>query len=206
MFDVSLRRLKDRLVEPLADRWSGVSPNTISLLAFAVGVLTALAAARGLFGWALGLWILSRLLDGLDGLLARRHGKQTDFGGYLDILFDFAVYAAVPIGIVWFAPSLERYLALSLMLAVFYVNSASWMYLAALLEKRGQQFVGDPAAPSRMTSVNMPSGLIGGAETLLAYGVFLVWPGQAAVLFAVFGGLVLITILQRLIWARRNLD
>jgi len=206
MFDVVLRRLKDQLGEPLAARWSGVSPNTVSLTAFVTGLLTALLAARGWFGWALGLWSLSRLLDGLDGLLARRQGKQTDFGGYLDILLDFGVYAAVPIGIVLSAPTSERYLALIFMLAIFYVNSASWMYLAALLEKRNRLFVGDPAAPSRMTSIVMPSGLIGGAESLIAYGVFLVWPGQAALLFSVFAALVAVTIVQRLVWAWRNLS
>lgn len=205
MFDADLRRIKDQLGEPLAARWTGLSPNVVSVVAFGVGLLTALLAAWGLFGWALGVWVLSRLLDGLDGLLARRHGKQSDFGGYLDILLDFGVYAAVPLGIVLFAPTAERYLALSFMLAMFYVNSASWMYLAALLEKRRRPCVVDPAAPSRMTSIVMPSGLIGGAESLIAYGVFLLWPGQVALLFTGFAALVAVTILQRLVWAGRNL-
>lgn len=36
---------------------------------------------------------------GIDGLVARVSGQQTDFGGYLDILCDFVVYAAIPIGL-----------------------------------------------------------------------------------------------------------
>jgi phosphatidylglycerophosphate synthase len=205
MFDSFLRRYKDRIGEPIALRLKGVSPNAISLAAFLAGILTVLLAWRGLFLLALPLWLLSRALDGLDGLLARLHQKQSDFGGYLDILLDFVVYATLPIAIVLNAPDPVRYLALVFMLAAFYVNSASWMYLAAILEKRSHQFVGDPASPSRMTSIIMPSGLVGATETILAYCAFLLWPSQAALLFTIFGAMVVFTTLQRFAWAWRNI-
>jgi phosphatidylglycerophosphate synthase len=201
MFDTSLRRFKDHIGEPIATKLSGISPNSVSLAAFALGMLTAWLAFRGWYAWALTFWLISRFLDGLDGLLARVHRKQSDFGGYLDILLDFVVYAALPIAIVASNPSLDRYLAVTFMLASFYVNGASWMYLAAILEKRGSQFVGDPAAPPTMTTVVMPSGLVGATETILAYCAFLIWPNQALLLFSIFGGLVVFTTLQRLIWA-----
>jgi phosphatidylglycerophosphate synthase len=205
VFDSSLRRAKDLLGRPLAARMRGVSPNLVSLIAFAVGILTTALAVRGMYLWALAAWFLSRTVDGLDGLLARTHGKQSDFGGYLDVILDFIVYAAVPIGIVLSAPSPERYLALTFMLATFYVNGASWMYLAAILEKRGNRFVGDPAAPSAMTSVIMPSGLVGATETILAYCAFLLWANHMALLFTIFGTMVAFTTLQRLVWAWRAL-
>jgi phosphatidylglycerophosphate synthase len=201
MFDASLRRTKDRYGESVAALFRGVSPNTISLASFVVGMFSAGLAFYGWFGFALILWIISRLLDGLDGLIARVLDKQTDFGGYLDILCDFAVYAILPIAIVQNRPSPEGYLALAFLLATFNINGASWMYLAAILEKRGSQYVGDPAAPPAMTSIIMPSGLVGAAETILAYCLFLIWPSQAALLFTVFGGMVVITTLQRLAWA-----
>lgn len=205
MFDNYLRGVKDRIGEPLAARADHISPNTITLAAFAVGLLAAIFAARSLYLWALGLWLLNRLLDGLDGLVARVQQKQSDFGGYLDILLDFGVYAALPIGLVMSAPTLDRYGALVFMLAAFYVNSASWMYLAAVLEKRSAQSVRDVAAPRGLTTVVMPSGLIGAVETLIAYCVFLLWPNTIEVWYSVFGGLVLFTVAQRLVWARRVL-
>lgn len=205
MFDTSLRRAKDRIGEPLAARLTGVSPNAISLLAFAIGILTAYLAANQLYGWAVAAWLLSRVFDGLDGLIARLHCKQSDFGGYFDIILDFVIYAAVPIAIVLGSPSQDRYLALTFMLGAFYVNGASWMYLAAILEKRGNQFVGDPAAPSAMTSIVMPSGLVGATETILAYCAFLIWADQVALLFSIFGTMVVLTSIQRLIWAWRKL-
>lgn len=205
MFDNTLRGVKDRIGEPVARHVAHVSPNTITLVAFGVGLLAALFAARSLYLWALGLWLLNRLLDGLDGLVARVQQKQSDFGGYLDILLDFVVYAAVPIGLVLSAPAPNRYEALAFMLAAFYVNSASWMYLAAVLEKRQTSQVHDVSAPRGLTTVVMPSGLIGAVETFIAYCVFLWWPSAIAELYVAFGGLVLFTVMQRLIWARRVL-
>ena len=57
----------------------------------------------------------------------------------------------------------------SLLVASFYVNAASWMYLAALLEQRND----GAAARGETTAVTMPPGLIGGAETVAFYAAFL---------------------------------
>ncbi len=199
MFDAYLRTLKDRLSEPLAQRLTTVSPEAITWLALAFGLGAAYAAARGLTFLALTGWLLNRFLDGLDGTLARLHQTQSDYGGYLDILLDFIAYAALPLGLTLAAPSTANFLALSLMLAIFYVNTASWMYLAALLEKRAAH------TPNTQTSIVMPAGLIGGTETVIAYVLFIVFAAHTAVLFNVFSALVGIAIVQRLVWARRNI-
>lgn len=206
MFDSSLRQFKDRLGAPLAQRLSGISPLAITLLALAAGLLAAWFAYRQFYFAAFGLWILNRALDGLDGLLARLHNKQSDFGGYVDILTDFMVYAALPIGLVAGSASNERTLALAFMLASFYVNTASWMYLAAILEKRAARNT-DPSIHSgqAQTTIVMPAGLIGGFETILAYGIFLLFPAHLTALFSIFGILVFITIFQRLIWAKKHI-
>lgn len=199
MFDSNLRRFKDRVGTPLAKRMSHVSPILISVFALIVGLLSAYAAFKQQYLWAFGLWYLNRALDGLDGLIARLHNGQTDFGGYVDILTDFVVYSALPIGLVAGSPSDEHYLALAFMLASFYVNTASWMYLAAILEKRAAHDA------DTQTTIVMPAGIIGGFETIVAYGIFLLFPTHITILFSVFALLVFITIIQRLIWARQAL-
>lgn len=45
--------------------------------------------------------IFIRVLDGLDGVVARQRNKQTDFGGYLDIVLDFTVYSIIPVALVF---------------------------------------------------------------------------------------------------------
>ncbi|MCX6048881.1 MAG: CDP-alcohol phosphatidyltransferase family protein [Chloroflexi bacterium] len=199
MFDTSLRELKDRIAAPLTIRMEGISPDLLSLLALLVGVGAALFAAQAHYGWALAFWLLNRALDGLDGLLARQHAKQSDFGGYFDIVVDFVVYASVPIGLVMGTPSPEHYLTLAFLLASFYINAASWMYLGAILEKRHARDA------QTMTSIVMPVGLIGGTETIVAYCLFLAFPARITLLFTIFAALVLITVIQRLIWAWRKL-
>lgn len=199
MFDTSLRRFKDRVGAPLARHMSRVPPMVISILTLVIGLLAAYAAFRGLYLFALALWILNRVLDGLDGLIARLHDRQSDFGGYVDILTDFVIYATLPIGLVAGSASNERYLALAFLLASFYVNSASWMYLSAILEKRAARH------PETQTTIVMPSGLIGGFETIITYGIFLLFPAHITWLFSIFAALVFITTLQRLVWAWKTL-
>ena len=199
MFDSQVRRLKDKLYYPLAKRLSKAPPLSITILALITGLISAYLAAIGSVILSLILWLLSRMLDGFDGLVARLHGKQSDFGGYIDIVLDFVIYAAVPIGLVLSQPTTQNYLALAIMLSSFYVNTASWMYLAAILEKRALR------EENLQTTITVPSGIIGGTETIIIYCVFLLFPNWIFILFNIFSALVFITVLQRLIWAHKHI-
>ena len=77
----------------------GISPDGLTLVGFAIGVLALPFLALGWYGAALAAILLNRLLDGLDGALARRRGL-TDAGGFLDIALDFLFYALVPFGFI----------------------------------------------------------------------------------------------------------
>jgi phosphatidylglycerophosphate synthase len=204
MLDPLLRAHKDAALLPLA-RAIGVRlhPTTLTLISFAVGCACAALLLRGAYAAALVAWLGCRVLDGLDGTLARATGRQSDLGGYLDIVLDFFVYAAVPIALVAGLPIAGRaeFLALALLLGSFFVNSASWMYLAALAEKRGR----GARATGEQTSVTMPTGLIEGTETVLFFSAFIVLPHLAVPLFGAMTALVLVTSLQRVGWAVRHL-
>lgn len=202
MFDHFLRALKDRLLAPLARALGpALHPNVVSALAFLVGVAAAAMAQRGAFGAALALWLANRALDGLDGTLARVHGTASDLGGYLDILLDFAVYALVPLALVAGTTSRAVALAGVFLEGTFFVNAASWMYLSAILERRAQ----GAAARGERTTVTMPPGLVAGAETVVLYSLFLLFPGRLAELFTLMGALVLVNVVQRFVWATRHL-
>ena len=99
MFDPLLRPVKDRLLAPIAGLTRGVDPALITLSGLALGLGAAVAAWVGAFGWGLGLWVANRILDGLDGAVARLRGEPSDLGGFLDLLSDFLVYAAVPVAL-----------------------------------------------------------------------------------------------------------
>lgn len=205
MFDHLLRQLKDRWLAPLARLLGpGLSPTLVTILACLVGLGSAVAAARGRFGLGLALWAGNRLLDGLDGTLARVHAQQSDLGGYLDILLDFVVYAVVPIGLVigaWTDEAGALPLAGLALLASFFVNAASWMYLSALLERRQA----GAASRGELTAVTMPAGLVAGTETVILYALFFLLPQRLTALFTLMTVLVCLTILQRVRWAVAHL-
>jgi phosphatidylglycerophosphate synthase len=192
MRDERLRPLKDRVLGPIAFG----SPMMWTALAFVLGLACAVTAALGLTIPSIALWLLSRIADGLDGVAARHRNRVTDLGGYLDIVGDVVIYAAVPFGIAWRAEERSAWIAVAVMIATFYVNAVSWTYLAALAVKRGERAA---------TSLPMPSGLIEGAETVAAYVVFLALPHLAPWLFAAFAALVAVTVAQRITWASRHL-
>ena len=209
MFDRELRRLKELLLRPLVyPPFSLIHPNIITLIAFALGITSGWAVLQGEYRIGLFLWFANRILDGLDGAMARATDRQTDFGAYLDIMTDFAVYAWIPIAFVLrplfgsaFLP--DKYLLISILslLGAYYLNAASWMYLSALLEKRRA----GAADRGESTSVTMPSGLVEGFETILFYTVFFLRPNQLSLLFGLLAALVLFSVLQRFIWAARVL-
>lgn len=203
MLDPLLRSAKDRLLLPVA-RAAGprVAPNAVTLLTLLVGLGAAAALTVGAYPWALGLWLLNRVMDGLDGTLARLHARQSDLGGYLDILCDFVVYAAVPLGLAaGLGPRGGAAFAAGVLVASFYVNAASWMYLAALLEKRAASAAGAGA----QTSVVMPGGLVEGTETVVFFALFIVFPGAAVPLMLTMAGAMGVTVIQRVVWATRHL-
>ncbi len=77
---------------------AGVRPVTLTAAGWAVGVGACVAVALGLWPLALALWLGNRLLDGLDGAVARAIGP-TDRGGFLDIVADFSIYAGFVVGL-----------------------------------------------------------------------------------------------------------
>lgn len=202
MIDKVLRFPKEYALAPVAGRLlHSIHPTTITVIAFGVGVAAGVAAWQQAYGLGLALWWLNRILDGLDGTVARMHDKQSDVGGYLDIVLDIAVYAIIPVMLALSINTIEIYQSLAVLLGIFYINGASWMYLAALLEKRKQ----GAAAQGEMTAVTMPSGLIEGAETIFFFSLFFLFPHILVSLFLVMAALVLVTSAQRLVWATRHL-
>lgn len=210
MLDDRLRGVKERLLAPVARRLpDAVTPARLTLLATGVGLASAGAAWQGAFGAALGLWLTSRFLDGLDGTVARVRGRSTGIGGYLDILGDTVVYAAIPLGVAAHLGTPEGWMVVAVLLGTFYLNALSWSYLATLLVARGAPVRSiEPRANggSYLTATPMPRGLIEGTETVVLYALVLAFPGWALPLFGVMALLTLFTVLERALGAKRLLE
>lgn len=160
------------MLAPLVDRLAFVSPVALTVTGLVLGLAAALAAADANWPLALLLFLMNRLVDGLDGDVARARSEATDRGGYADIVVDTIVYAAIPLGAAAGSDIDHIWPIVALLVGSFYINTTTWTYLAAVIEKRGRIAGGNPS-----TSVVMPTGLIEGAETVVFFVVMLAIPG-----------------------------
>ena len=64
------------------------APNQLTLLRMMFLPFIIISLLDHNYGWALGLFVLAGISDGLDGLLARRLNQRTMLGQYLDPIAD----------------------------------------------------------------------------------------------------------------------
>jgi len=69
-------------------RQLGSTPNLLTLSRLIVLPFAAITVLKGHYGWALAIFVIAGISDGLDGLLARLMKQQTTLGQYLDPIAD----------------------------------------------------------------------------------------------------------------------
>lgn len=198
MIDAPLRRVLAPTLDRAAARLAGVGIRAgwVTGAGWAAGVGACVAAGVRLWPAALVLWLANRLLDGLDGPVARV-GAPTERGGFLDIVADFTVYGGFVVGVAVGVPSAR--VACVVLLFSYYASGTALLALSSLLERRG-------GVPADDRSLRFVGGLAEGAETIAAYVAFCLLPGHAALIAWVFATAVGITALQRVWWGARVLQ
>lgn len=200
MLDRVLRLPKEKLLVPAAQRLN-MAPNWVTFAALVLGLVSAFGATQGWYIFALCFWLANRIVDGLDGEIARLYQRQSDLGAYFDIMTDLLIYALLPLALVWANATPSLCLALAVLISSFYLNAGSWMYLSSILEKRGQ----GAKQQGEKTGITMPPGLIEGSETVIFFCLFFLLPQQLELLFWLMSLFIGITIIQRLLWAKTHL-
>jgi CDP-diacylglycerol--glycerol-3-phosphate 3-phosphatidyltransferase len=99
-----LKNLYLRAVDPVANFFvrTGVHPNTITAFGTACTIAASVIFGMGHIktaGWFLGL---TALFDVMDGTVARRSGKESTFGAFLDSTLDRLADGAVFVGLATF--------------------------------------------------------------------------------------------------------
>lgn len=198
MIDAELRRA-------LAPVWDvgargcqrlGLTPTAVSVLGLVVALAAAVAAASAAWWWALGLWLASRVFDGIDGPLARRTGTSSAFGGWVDIVADMAAYGAFVAGCAVGNP--DARVACTVLLLTYYVNGASFLALSAAVEARRTDRPDD-------RTFHFRRGFAEGAETIVVHALMVLFPASMAAIAWGFAALVLATTVQRTFDAHRTL-
>ena len=195
MLDRRLTALIKPAIESLASLLlrCRIGADQLTVAGFVIGLVAALCIANGSYVAGLVAILISRLCDALDGAVARL-SRPTDRGGFMDIVFDFLFYAAIPLAFAWAHPS-SNALAAAFLLASFIGTGSSFLAFAALAAKRG------------ITSLTYPDksfyflgGLTEATETIAIFIAMCLWPEYFSVLAFGFGLLCLLTTGTRIWW------
>ncbi|MEM1377301.1 MAG: CDP-alcohol phosphatidyltransferase family protein [Pseudomonadota bacterium] len=171
---------------------TGLTANGVTILGLWIGLAAAAAIWAQLYWAGLVLLLISRICDGLDGAVARITGK-TDFGGYLDIVLDFAFYGAIPLGFVLADPSANA-IAGAVLIFSFYVNGASFLAFAIMAEKHS--LTTDQRGEK---SFFFTTGLAEATETIVVFVLFCLFPAWFSVIAYVFAAVVFYTAVSRIV-------
>ena len=171
MIDANLLPLQRRLLRPIALGLVtfGVRADQVTITGFLLGIVALPLLASQQYTWALVFILLHRVLDGIDGEVARLT-IATDRGAFLDIALDFVFYALIPLGFA-LANVIENALAAAVLLAAFVGTGSSFLAFSLMAQKRklhAQKF------PSK--GLYYLGGLTEGAETIAVFVAFCLWP------------------------------
>jgi phosphatidylglycerophosphate synthase len=176
----------------------GVKANWITLFGFLIGMMVLPALYFGNTSLALVLVIINRVMDGLDGAVARVQGP-TDLGGYLDITLDFIFYSAVIFGFALMNP-VDNALAASFLIFSFMGTGSSFLAFAIMAEKRNIERL-----EYGRKSLYFLGGLAEGTETIVFLALICLLPNYFAVLGYFFGVICWITTVTRIYAGYRTL-
>ncbi len=76
-----------------------ITPNQITVVSFILGILSAMSFALSHLLIGVILYYISDVLDGVDGVMARRTRKITSYGAYLDSCLDRYIDVFILLGI-----------------------------------------------------------------------------------------------------------
>ncbi|MDP2985873.1 CDP-alcohol phosphatidyltransferase family protein, partial [Hydrogenophaga sp.] len=141
---------------------AGIGADALTFIGFAIGMAAAVSIALQQFTAGLVLLLLSRLMDGLDGAVARLT-QPTDRGGFLDITLDFLFYAAIPLAFAVADPA-QNALPAAVLLASFIGTASSFLAFAIVAAQRG---ITSTALPDK--SFYFLGGLTEATETIAAF-------------------------------------
>jgi phosphatidylglycerophosphate synthase len=192
MFDATLRSLIDRPLTTAGRMMAhnGVSATAVTVAGLAAGLLAVIAIALQVYAAGFALIFLNRVLDGLDGAVARAT-QPTDAGGYLDIVVDYVFYGGIPLAFAIADPA-RNALPAAALLAGFCLTCSSFLAFATIAAKRGLV-----TESHGRKSFFYSRGLVEGTETILFFLAMTAMPGWFAELAWLFAGLCLLTAVQR---------
>jgi len=156
-------------------------PNAISLMRIFLIAPIILLFVYGEFGWALGLFVIASLSDGLDGYIAKKYDWNTRLGAFLDPAGD-KLLVAWSFGTLAFLGQIPVWLAVIVILRDVLIVAGSFIYhyLVRRLE-------GDPTVISKLNT-GLEFAFLIAVMSKAGFG----WPDDITI--TVLGAAVLVTV------------
>ena len=181
MIDTKLRKN----VQPVFDNMAKLliklrlSPNKITVIAFVIGIFTAIFIG---LKWTLpaliALWF-SGLLDVLDGSVARLTGQSSEVGAYMDLILDRMVEAGVILGLYHAYPD-HTWMYLLFFVAVLF-NFTTFIVAGALFKNESKK------------SMHYDVGIAERTETFIVFTLLILLPKYIFVILLCFNIIIFIT-------------
>ena len=120
-------------------------PNAISIMRIALILPILMLFVHDEFGWALGLFAVAGLSDGIDGWLAKKYGWQSRLGAFLDPAGD-KLLVAWSFGTLAYLGHIPVWLAVIVILRDVVIVAGSFMYHYLVRRLEGE--------PTRISKLN----------------------------------------------------
>jgi CDP-diacylglycerol--glycerol-3-phosphate 3-phosphatidyltransferase len=168
-----------------------INPSLLTIIGLVINCFSAYLFAFGYFLWAGMVLIVASLFDAIDGAVARKNDRVTNFGAFLDSTVDRYSEFIIFLGIfIFYARTNNQFFLFATLLGLF----GSWMvsYARARAEGLGVQCkIGLFDRTLRVTTI-----AIGALFGRFIFGYFLL----------LIVALTHFTSLQRIIYVRKNLN
>ncbi|MGL5713741.1 MAG: CDP-alcohol phosphatidyltransferase family protein [Paraclostridium sp.] len=187
-----------KYVDPLINRGAkflyglNLSANKVTIIALLVGVTTSVFIYFDMKFIAVLLLWLSGYLDAVDGAIARNTNTTSAFGTLMDITFDRIVETSMILAIgLKYA---EVRIDLIVLLIMIIISMTIFLTVGALAEKNG------------IKSFYYQAGVAERSEGFLLFTLMILLPSKLAFIVNLFSLIIFITIIQRIMEAKKILN
>ena len=174
----------------------GINANYISLFGLSMSFLSFYLILKDLNITALFVFLLGRILDGVDGIIANKT-RITEFGGFIDIVFDLISYSLVPLAFI--LKDNSNAIFGSILLTTFFGTSSTFFGIAIF---ENNKFI--KRNPEK--SFFHVGGFMGGSITIFFLSLMFIFTEKFNLIALIFSILCILGTIERIFYAYTILD
>jgi phosphatidylglycerophosphate synthase len=195
-----------KYVQPALDKTAngfiklGFSANGVTILAFAVGLMSCAALCLKWYWPSVAILWISGLFDAVDGTISRKMGTSSPLGALLDVVFDRIVEISILMALIFIQPELALYVAI--VLGTIIVSMTIFLTFGAAVKTTPNDKADSKKSDK---SFYYQAGVAERSEGFIMLSLAIVIFDYRHIVLLVFAGMILFTAVQRFIEAVKYL-